>query len=198
MGGDEDRTVDTVMSCFLAAEAKTFFNANLLFLWSELPNMYGIYVHSVWVLGLPSGGGGEVKIYGRRGGFVVFDSSRYNLIGLIPLGLEPFCLGIPFVDGSGYRVHRVDMAHECWIESFGKEGDEDSLVNYSTEVGGDFEFIDVREDFILGLGNGLKVGKGFCLKVGDKEGLGKRGLEASKGPKLLVVDGIGGEGCCPS
>ena len=190
MGGDEDRTVDTVMSCLLAAEAKTFFNANLLFLWSELPDTYGIYVHSVWVLGLPSGGGGEVKVYERRGGFVVFDSSRYNLIGLIPLGLEPFCLGIPFVDGSGYRVHRVDMAHECWIESFGKEGDEDSLVDYPIEVGSNLKFVDIGEYLVSGLCDELEVSEGFYLEVSGKEGFGEGVLEVGKGSKLLVVNGI--------
>ena len=55
-GGGEDRIAGTVVSCLSAVEAKTFLDANLLFLWSELPDMYGIYIHSVWVLGLSSGG----------------------------------------------------------------------------------------------------------------------------------------------
>ena len=79
--------------------------------------MYGIYVHSIWVLGLPSGGGGEVRAYGRRGGFVVFGLLGHNLIGSVSLGLEPFGFGIPFIDGGGYGVHEVDMVHEYQVES---------------------------------------------------------------------------------
>ena len=33
---------------------------------------------------------------------MVFDSSGHNLTGLVPLGLEPFSFGVPFVDGGGY------------------------------------------------------------------------------------------------
>ena len=162
--GGEDRTVGAIVSSLLAVEAKAFFKANLLFLWSELPDAYDIYVHSIWVFGLPSGSRGEIRAYGRRGGFVVFGLSRHNLVEPIPLGLKPFCLSVPFIDGGGYRVHRVNTMHECWVKSLGKEGDE-GLVNYPTEVGSNFEFIDIGEDFILGLGNGLEVGKGFCLEV---------------------------------
>ena len=119
--GGEDRTTGTVVSCFSAAEAKTFLNANLLFLWSELPDMYGIHVHSIWVLGLPSRDGGEVRAYGRRGGFVVFGSLRHDLIGLVPLGLEPFGFDIPFIDDEGYRVHGVNAVHKCQVKSFSEE-----------------------------------------------------------------------------
>ena len=138
--------------------------------------MYGIHVHSVWVLGLSSGGGEEVRAYRRRGSFVVFGSSRHNLVGLISLGLEPFCLSVPFVNGGGYRVHRVNITYECWVESLGKEGDEDGLVNYSTEVSSDFDFVNIGEDFILGLGNGLEVGKGFCLEISGQESFGEEDL----------------------
>ena len=61
-----------------------------------------------------------------------------------------------------------------------------------------FEFIDVGEDFVLGLGNGLEVSKGFCFEVGGKEYFNKGVFEVSKGSKLLVINSIGGEGCCPS
>ena len=65
-------------------------------------------------------------------------------------------------------------------------------------MGSNFEFIDVRKDFVLGLGDRLEVGKGFCLKVSGEKGLDEGGFKVGKGPKLLVVDGIKGEGCCPS
>ena len=90
------------------------------------------------------------------------------------------------------------MVHECWVESFGKEGYEDSLVNYPVEVDNDFEFIDVGEDFILDLGNRLEMGEGFCLKISGKEDLGKGGSKVGTGPELLVINGIRGEGYCPS
>ena len=194
----EDGTVGTIVSCLLTAEAKTFFDANFSFLWSELPNVYDIYVHSVWILGLLSRSRGKIRAYGRRGDFVVFGSLRHNLVGLVPLGLGHLCFGIPFIDGGGYGVHGVNAAHECWVESLGKEGDKDSLVNYPTEVGSNFELIDVGKDFILGLGDGLEVGKSFCLEVGGKEGFSKEVFEVSKGSKLLVVDGIRDKGCCTS
>ena len=101
-GGGENRTIGTVVSCLSAVEVKTFLNANLLFLWDELPDTYNIYIHSIWVLGLPSGGRGEVRVYGRRGGFMVFGLLGHDLTGLVPLGLEPFGFGIPFIDGGGY------------------------------------------------------------------------------------------------
>ena len=186
------------MSCLLIAEAKTFFDANHSFFWSELPDAYDIYVHSIWILGLPSGGRGEVRACGRRGGFVFFGSLRHDLVGSVPLGLKPFCLGVPFINGGKYGVHRVNVMHECRVEFLSKERDKDGLVNYSTEVGSDFEFIDIGEDFIFGLGNGLGVGKGFCLEVDGKEGFDEEDFEVSKGPELLVADGVGGEGCCPS
>ena len=179
-------------------EVNTFFNANLSFLWSKLPEEYGIYIHSIWVLGLPNRNREEIRVYRRRGGFVIFGSLRHNLVGLVPLGLESFCLGVPFIDGGGYGVHRVNVMHECRVEFLSEEEDKDSLVNYSTEVGSDFEFIDIGEDFILGLGNELEVDKGFCLEVNGKEGFGEGDFEVSKGPELFVVDGIRGKGCCPS
>ena len=74
-----------------------------------------IYIHSIWVLGSPSGGWGEVRVYGRRGGLVVFNLSGHNLIGLVPLGLKPFSFGIPFVNGGGYWVHGVDVTYECRV-----------------------------------------------------------------------------------
>ena len=101
-GRGEDRAADTIVSCLSAAEAKAFFDANLSFLWSELPDAYGIYIHSVWVFGSPSGGRGEVKACGGRGGFVVFGLLGHNLTRSVPLGLEPFGFGIPFVDGGEY------------------------------------------------------------------------------------------------
>ena len=122
-GGGEDRAAGTIVSCLLAVEAKIFLDANLSFLWSELSDAYGIYIHSVWVLCLPSGDGGEVRAYGRRGSFVVFGSSGHNLVGFIPLGLEPFSFDIPFINGGGYEVHEINTAHECQVESFGKERD---------------------------------------------------------------------------
>ena len=117
---------------------------------------------------------------------------------MVPLSLESFSFGIPFIDGGGYGVHGVDAMHECQVKSFSEEGDKNGLVNYPTEVGSNFEFIDVGKDFVLGLGDGLEAGKGFCLEVSGKEGFSKGVFEVSKGSKLLVVDGIGGEGCCPS
>ena len=129
---------------------------------------------------------------------MVFGLSGHNLIGLVPLDLEPFSFGIPFVNDGGYRVHRVDVTHECRVEFFSKEGDKDSLVNYPTEVGSNFEFIDVGEDFILGLGDGLEAGKGFCLEVSGEESFNERVFEVGKGSKLLVVNGIRGKDCCPS
>ena len=64
-------------------------------------------------------------------------------------------------------------------------------------MGSDFEFIDVGEDFILGLGDGLEVDKGFCFEVGGEECFSKGVFEVGKDSELLV-DGIGGEGHCPS
>ena len=82
------------------------------------------------------------------------------------------------------------MAHECRVEFFSKEGDENSLVNYPAEVSSNFELVDVGEDLILGLYNGLEVGKGFCLEVSDEEGFGEGILEIGKGFELLVINGI--------
>ena len=45
--GDEDRAAGTIVFCLLAVEAKTFLNANLSFLWGELSDTYGVYIHSV-------------------------------------------------------------------------------------------------------------------------------------------------------
>ena len=90
------------MFCFSTAEAKTFLNANLSFLWGELPDAYGIHIHSIWVLGSSNGGRGEVRACGRRGSLVVFSSLGHNLTGLVPLGLKPFDLGVPFINGGGY------------------------------------------------------------------------------------------------
>ena len=120
-GGDKNRVAGTVVSCLSAAEAKTLLDANLSSLWSELPDMYDIYVHSIWVLGLPSGGREKVRAYRRRGGFVVFGSLGHDLIGLVPLGLEPFGFDIPFIDDEGYRVHGVNAVHECQVKSFSEE-----------------------------------------------------------------------------
>ena len=83
-------------------EAKTFLNANILFLWGELPDAYGIYIHSIWVLGSPKGGRGEVGACGRSGGFVVFGSSGHNLTRSVPLDLKSFGFGVPFINGGGY------------------------------------------------------------------------------------------------
>ena len=33
---------------------------------------------------------------------MVFGLLRHNLVGLVLLGLEPFCLGVPFIDGGGH------------------------------------------------------------------------------------------------
>ena len=80
--------------------------------------MYGIDVHCVWVLGLPSGGW-KVGTYKRGGGgLVVFASTRGYLVGLVLLGLEPLCFGVPIIDGGGDRVHRINAAHEHRVESF--------------------------------------------------------------------------------
>ena len=134
----------------------------------------------------------------EEGSFVVFGLLRHDLVGSVPLGLEPFCLGILFVDGGGYGVHRVNVTHECRVEFLSEKGDKDSLVNYPTEMGSDFEFIHIGEDFVLDLGDGLEAGKSFCLEVSDKEGFSKGGFEVGEGPELLVIDGIRSEGCCPS
>ena len=61
-----------------------------------------------------------------------------------------------------------------------------------------FEFVNIGEDFILGLDNGLEVGEGFHLEVGGEECFSEGVLEVSKGSELLVVDDIRGEGCCLS
>ena len=192
-GRGEDRIASAIVSCLSAVEAKTFLNTNLSFLWSELSDVYDIHVHSIWVLDLPSGGRGEVRAYRRKGGFVVFGLPGHDLVGLVPLGF-----GIPFIDGGGYRVHRVDVVHECQVESFSEEGDKDSLVDYPTEMSSNFELVDIGEDLILGLCDGLEAGEGFCLEVGGEEGLNERVLEVNKGSKLLVVDGIRDKGCCSS
>ena len=76
--------------------------------------------------------------------------------------------------------------------------DKDSLIDYPTKVGSNFEFVDVGENFILGLGDELEAGKGFCLEVGGEEGFDERVFEIGEGSELLVVNGIRGEGCCPS
>ena len=65
-------------------------------------------------------------------------------------------------------------------------------------MGSNFEFIGIGEYLILGLCNGLEVGEGFCLEVNGEKGFGEGVLEVSKGSKLFVVDGVRGEGCCPS
>ena len=65
-------------------------------------------------------------------------------------------------------------------------------------MGSNFEFVDVREDFILGLGNGLEADKSFCLKVSGEEDLGEGGFKVSEGPELLVINDIKGESCCLS
>ena len=71
----EGGAVGTVVAQFSALETKTLFKANLSFLWGELLDIYGIDVHCVWVLGLPSGGW-KVGMYRRGGGgFVVFAST---------------------------------------------------------------------------------------------------------------------------
>ena len=154
-GKGEDRTTGTVMFCLLVVKTKTFLNANLSFLWSELPDTYSIYVHVIWILGLSSG-------------------------------------------GRGYEVHGVNAVHECWIEFFSKEGDKVSLIDYPTGVDSDFEFIDVGENFILALSDGLEAGKGFCLEVSGEKGFGEGVFKVSEGFELLVINGIRGEGCCPS
>ena len=128
---------------------------------------------------------------------MVFGLLGHNLIGLVPLDLEPFGFGIPFINGGGYGVHEVNAAHECCIESFSKKGDKDSLVDYPTEVGSNFELIDVGEDLVLGLGDELEMGKGFCLEVGGEEGFSKGVFEVGEDSELLVVNGVRGEGCCP-
>ena len=71
----EGGAVGTIVAQFSALETKTFFKANLSFLWDELLDMYGIDVHCIWVLGLPSSGW-KVGMYRRGGGdSVVFASS---------------------------------------------------------------------------------------------------------------------------
>ena len=57
-------------------------------------------------------------------------------------------------------------------------------------MGSNFELIDIEENLVFDLCNGLEVGKGFCLEVSGEEGFGEGVLEVSKGSKLLVVDGI--------
>ena len=57
-------------------------------------------------------------------------------------------------------------------------------------MGSNFEFIDIGEDLVLGLCNGLEVGKGFCLEVSSEEDFGKGVLEVGEGFKLLVVNGV--------
>ena len=57
-------------------------------------------------------------------------------------------------------------------------------------MGSNFEFSDIGEDLVLGLCNGLEVGKGFCLEVGSEEDFGKGVLEVGEGSKLLVVNGV--------
>ena len=57
-------------------------------------------------------------------------------------------------------------------------------------MGGNFEFIDIGENLILDLCNGLEAGEGFCLEVGGEKCFGEGVLEVSKGSKLLVVNGI--------
>ena len=129
---------------------------------------------------------------------MVFGLSGHNLVGLISLGLEPFSFGIPFIDGGGYGVHGVNVVHKCWVESFSKEEDKDGLVDYPIEMGSNFEFVDIRENFVLGLGNGLEVGKGFCFEVSGEKGFDKGVFEIGEGSKLLVVNGVRGEDYCPS
>ena len=68
----------------------------------ELPDTYSIYIHSIWVLGSPSRGRGEVRACGRRGGLVVFGLLGHNLTESVPLGLESFSFGVLFIDGGGY------------------------------------------------------------------------------------------------
>ena len=71
----EGGAVDTVVAQFSALETKTLFKANLLFLWGELLDAYGIDVHCIWVLGFLSGGW-KVGTYRRGvGDFVVFAST---------------------------------------------------------------------------------------------------------------------------
>ena len=71
-------------------------------------------------------------------------------------------------------------------------------MDYFAEVGGNFEFIDIGKYFIFGLYDGLEAGEGFCLEVSGEKGFGEGVLEIGEGSKLLVVDGVRGEGCCPS
>ena len=146
------------MTCLVAAEAKTFLNANFPFLWGELPNANDINVHCIWVLGFPYGGGGEVRAHRRGWGFVVLGTMGDNLVRLVPLSLEPFCFGIPIFNGSGYEIHGVDVTHEGRVESFREEMDEDGLVCYPTEVGGNFELIDISKHIVLMLDKGLQSG----------------------------------------
>ena len=70
----EGGAVGTVVAWFSASETKTLFKANLSFLWGELLDTYGVNVHCIWVLGLPSSGW-KVGTYRRGGGdSVVFAS----------------------------------------------------------------------------------------------------------------------------
>ena len=57
-------------------------------------------------------------------------------------------------------------------------------------MGSNFELIDIEENLVFDLCNGLEVGKGFCLEVSGEEGFGEGVLEVGEGSKLLVVDGI--------
>ena len=65
-------------------------------------------------------------------------------------------------------------------------------------MGNNFELINVGEDFVLGLSDGLKAGKGFCLEVDGEEGFSKGVFEVSEGSELLVINGVRGEDCCLS
>ena len=139
----------------MAVKAKTFLNANFSFLWGELPNANGINIHCIWVLGFPYGGGGEVRVHKRGWDFVVLGTTGDNLVRSVPLSLEPFCFGIPIFNGGGYGIHGVDATYEDRVESLREETDEDSLVCYPTEVGSDFELIDISKHVVLVLNEGL-------------------------------------------
>ena len=110
------------------------------------------------------------------GGLVVFGLVQGDLVGLVPLSLEPFYLGVSFINSSGYRIYGIDTVDKCQVESFSKEEDEDSLIDYSTKVGSNFELIDIGEDFIFGLSDGLKMDKGFCLEISCEECFSEEGL----------------------
>ena len=77
------------------------------------------------------------------------------MVGSVPLGLKPFCFSVPIIDGGGDRVHRINVAHEHWVESFREEADENCLVSYSTKVGSNFKLIDVSKHIIFVLDKGL-------------------------------------------